>query len=137
MPIRATHAAKNGILETGLDALLNSAILEIRSGTQPALARNIPTGTVLWTETLPADAFAAAVNGQKAKNGTWQANGVANGPATWFRFRLASDTGVDTENQVRIDGSVTITGGGGDLTLTNVNIAVGQSVEVVTCVVSL
>jgi hypothetical protein len=136
MPQRATYAVKNPMLNA-LDALFDAGVLEIRSGPQPAEAKAAPTGTLLWTETLPADAFANASAGAKVKNGTWQANAVATGQAGWFRLKQAADANGVSETEERIDGSVSLVGQGGQLTLNDLNIVSGASVEVVTCYLSL
>lgn len=137
MTIRKTDAAENEILDTGFDAVFNGGKMCLYTGSQPAAAANSATGTKLWEEDLPADAFAAAVAGIKAKAGTWQALGLAAGNAGYFRLKKAGDTDANTETEARLDGSVTATGGGGDVTLDNVNIAVGQSVTINTFAVSV
>lgn len=130
MTIRKTDACENETLDTGFDAVFNSGILEMRTGTQPAAASAAATGTVVWTKTLSADVFAAASAGVKGLVAALQAVGVAAGNAGWFRLKKAADTDAVTEAEARVDGSVTATGGGGDLTLDNVSIAVDQSVTV-------
>lgn len=137
MTIRKTDACENEILDTGFDAVFNSGVLELRTGGQPAAASAAASGTLLWSETLPADAFAAAAAGVKAKAGTWSAAAVAAGNAGWFRIKKASDTNAVTENEARLDGSVTATGGGGDLTLDNVALAVDQVASINTFSVSV
>ncbi len=137
MTIRATPAARNAILDTGFDAIFNSGVLELRTGTQPASANDAASGTLLWSETLPADAFAASAAGSKAKAGTWEAAAVAAGSAGWYRLKQTADAASTDGTDERVDGSVTATGGGGDLTLDNVVLAVGQSVTITTFSVSI
>jgi hypothetical protein len=131
MAIRLNVPARNGILDSGLNALFNAGTLCIYSGTQPATANLAPTGTLLAEITLPADAFAPASAGSIAKSGTWQdASANAAGTAGYFRFKAAGDNDTLDGNFSRIDGSVTATGGGGDMTLDNTSIAAAQSVTV-------
>jgi len=141
MAISLSTAAANGLLETGYDSLFNSAILELRSGTRPADANTAPTGTLLASGTIPADAFAAATGRAKAKNGTWTLTGQSGAGTgtnvTWYRLRLSGDAGTTNTTDVRQDGTVTVTGGGGDLTLDNVNVANGQTVTVNTFSISI
>lgn len=123
-----------------LDAIFNSTgvsidsyIMEIRSGTQPATADLAPTGTVLASITLPADSMAAAASPAAtiAKAGTWQdASADATGTAGWFRIRAAGDAGTTNNTDRRIDGAVTATGGGGELELQNTSIAITQQVTI-------
>jgi hypothetical protein len=80
------------------------------------------TGTTLATITLPATPWTAGT-GQVTRNGTWSAAAAAAGTAV--SYRLAN--GADTET-----GTVTATGGGGDLTLDNTSIAAGQLVAIET-----
>jgi hypothetical protein len=118
MAIRFNTALQNEVLD-GLDATFNNGTLEIRTGT-PAGPNNAATGTVLATVTLPADAFAAAAGGTKAKAGTWTDNAADNtGTAGHFRLRSADGLRI-------MEGTVTIGGGGGDMTVDNTSFAAGQ-----------
>ena len=131
MTIRLNDAAKNAILDSGFDAVFNDGTLEIRSGAQPSAASDAASGTLLASITLPADAFAAASSGAKAKSGTWSdASANAAGTAGWFRMKNGDDS-------CRLDGSVTASGNGGDLTLDNTSIASAQAVTINTFSVSL
>lgn len=102
-----------------------SAVLKIRTGAAPANAAAADAGTVLATVTLPADWMAAAASGSKAKSGTWQ-DTSADAAGTAGHFRIYESTGVTCH----IQGTVTATGGGGDMTVDNVSFAVGQSFTV-------
>lgn len=138
MPLRTSTAAKNAVLDTGFDAVFNGGVLEIRSGAQPASANDAAAGTLLASIPLPADAFAAAVNGLKSKSGTWQdPAGDAAGVAAWFRIKQSDDAGSTNGTDERVDGDVTLTGAGGALTLDNTNIAVGQVVNITSFTVGL
>ncbi len=127
MAITKTTAALNTALESGLDAAFNSGKFRIYSGAAPG-ASAVATGTLLADITLPADAFSAAAAAAKAKNGTWSTTGAAAGTAGYFRIITSTDTNANTQNEARIEGTVTATGDGGDVTLDNTSIAVGQSV---------
>lgn len=92
----------DGVRNAACDAVataLDSGVLEIRTGTQPAAASDAASGTLLVSIDLPADAFAAASGGTAAKQGTWSDTAVATGTPGYFRIRNAGDT-------VRIDGAV-------------------------------
>lgn len=115
-------ALKNTLLD-GLDTVFNNGTLVIYTGAAPG-AGNAATGTVLVTITLPADAFAAATGGTKSKNGTWEdLNADNTGTAGYFRLLSSGATQV-------LEGTVTITGGGGDMTLDSLSITTGQTVTV-------
>lgn len=77
---------------------------------------------VLASLDLSNPAFAASVNGQAAVNTvTTDTSADATGTAVSFEFRDRDDAAV-------WGGSVTGTGGGGDVELTNVSLAVGDQV---------
>lgn len=141
MAITISDGAANAILETGYDAVFNGGTLELWSGTRPASANTAPAGTLLASGALPADAFAAAAARAKAKQGTWTLTGQSGAGtgtnATWYRMKATGDLGTTNTTDKRQDGSVTATGGGGDLTLDNVNVANAQVVTVNTFTVSL
>lgn len=98
--------------------------LQIRTGVAPANCAAADSGTLLCEITLPSDWMAAASGGSKAKSGTWSGVGVAAGSAG--HWRLKNSAGSTTHAQ----GTCTATGGGGDMTLDNVSIAVDQAVSV-------
>lgn len=99
--------------------------LKIYSGTQPADADTAPSGTLLATIALAATAYgSAASSGTAALASTPRTGtGAAAGTAGWFR--VVSGGGLNV-----FDGSVTATGGGGDLTLDNTSIAVSQTISI-------
>lgn len=102
-----------------------SAVLEIRSGSAPGVA-NAATGTLLVSYTISGGWAAAAAASRSLASlplSTTAAAGGAGTNAGWFRLRNAGDT-------TRVDGSITATGGGGDMTLDNISIATGQTVNI-------
>lgn len=114
-----------------LDTLFPAgAILEIRSGAAPG-AEASAGGTLLAEITLPSSPWAASSSASKAKQNTWQDSSAnATGTAAHYRLRNSADTH-------RIEGSVTATGGGGDLTLDNTSIASAQVVTISTFTYSI
>lgn len=102
---------------------LNSGTLKIYTGAQPASGDDAPSGTLLVTINLPADAMAAAASGVAAKSGTWSGVAVADGDAGWFRLANSGATR-------NYDGAITATGGGGDIELDDVSILTGQTVVI-------
>src|SRR5262245_51849256 len=122
MALDLNNALANALLDRFDTEFPAGSILEIRTGGAPG-AEAAAGGTLLASITLPATPWAAASNGSKAKSGTWQANAGAAGTAGHYRLKNSGDTR-------RLEGSVTATGGGGDLTLDNVSIANGQQVTI-------
>lgn len=101
-----------------------AAKLQIRSGTVPANCGAADSGTLLVELDLPSDWMAAASGGSKAKAGTW--SDTADAAGTAGHWRLKDSSGATCHAQ----GTVTATGGGGDLTLDNTSIASGQTVTI-------
>lgn len=127
MSIKLSTTVRNARLDTIESTIGTSAILQIRSGTAPANCAASDTGTVLATISLPSDWMAAASSGAKAMSGTWQdASADAAGTAEHFRIY---DSGGST---CHLQGTVTATGGGGDMTLDNAVLAAGQQINITT-----
>lgn len=125
MTFQFSVPARNAGLD-GIEAAAGAfAILKIRSGAVPATCATADSGTVLATLNLPSDWLAAAAAGSKAKSGTWE-DLAADAAGIAAHFRVYASDGVTCH----IQGTVTITGGGGDMTLDNTNIAVNQVVTV-------
>jgi len=125
MTIQLSAGVRNARLDTIESTIGTSAVLKIRSGAAPADVATADSGTVLATLTLPSDWMAAASGGTKAKSGTWQdASADATGTAGHFRIYASDGT------TAHLQGTVTVTGGGGDLTLDNTSISSGQSVTI-------
>ncbi len=104
--------------------------LQVYTGAVPANCAAAVTGTKLVEIALPSDWMSAAASGSKAKLGTWSVAAVAAGTAGYFRIVDSAGT------TCHMQGSVTATGGGGDMTLDNTNIAVTQIVTVNTFAVN-
>lgn len=119
----STRNAKLDAVETDVGT---SPILMIRTGAPPATCATADSGTVLATLTLPSDWMAAAASGTKAMSGTWQDTSADNaGTAGHFRIYVGPGGTV-----CKIQGTVTATGGGGDMTVDNAVFAAGQSFSV-------
>ena len=125
MALQFSTTVRNARLDAIETAIGTSAVLKIRTGSAPADVATADSGTVLATITLPSDWMAAASSGSKAKSGTWQDTSAdATGTAGHFRIYASDGT------TAHLQGTVTLTAGGGDLTLDNTSIAAGQSITV-------
>lgn len=125
MALQYSVAVRNAQLDALETAIGASAVLKIRTGAPPANCATADSGTVLATLSLPSDWMAAASSGSKALAGTWQ-DASADAAGTAAHFRLYASDGTTCHAQ----GTVTATGGGGDMTLDNTSIASGQSVTI-------
>lgn len=125
MAIQLSVAVRNARLDAIETSIGATAVLKVFTGTMPASCATADSGTVLATVTLPADWMAAAASGSKAKSGTWtDASADNTGTAGYFRIYDSAGT------VCGLQGTVTATAGGGDMTVDNVSFATGQSFTV-------
>lgn len=121
MGLQESIAVRNAKLDA-IEATIGTApLLIFFTGAQPADCAAADSGTTLATMTLPSDWMAAASGGTKALLGTWQ-DPSADNTGTMGHWRIKDSSGTTCHMQ----GSVTLTGGGGQITLANTSIAQGQ-----------
>jgi hypothetical protein len=128
MVVRLATATVNAAANAACDLADGGAAagtLKIRTGVQPASANDAASGTLLATFTLADPAFAAGVAGVKTLDADPDLTtvGLAAGTAGWARLESSTPGTV-------MDFSVTATGGGGDIEVDNVSIAVDQNVTI-------
>jgi hypothetical protein len=115
-------------LRTDMAALVVTAAaagtMKIFSGAVPANCAAADPAGELVSDTLPSPALTNTA-GTLSKAGTWSFTGDAAGTAASYRLYTAAAV---CFNQ----GSVTLSGGGGDMTIDNTSIAIGQAGEVLT-----
>ena len=125
MAIQLGTSVRNARLDAVESTIGTSAIMKIRTGAAPANCGTADSGTVLATLNLPSDWLAAASGGSKAKSGTWEdTSAEAAGTAAHFRIY---DSGGAT---CHLQGTVTATGGGGDMTVDNAVFAAAQAFSI-------
>ena len=122
MSLQLSVVVRNARADAVESSIGASPICELRTGAPPASCLAAPSGSLLAQFQLPADWMNAASAGSKTKNGTWSFTGLAAGDIGHFRIY---DTA--SPNNCHIQGTVTVTGGGGDMTVDNVSIGVGQN----------
>lgn len=129
----AAAAAVDAVVDL-LDAGAAAGYIEIRTGTQPASVGTAASGTLLGTLPLSDPAFGAATSANPAVATaaaiTSDTNADATGTAGWFRA-------YDSNAVAVIDGSITATGGGGDMELDSTSIVAGGTIAVSSWTVSL
>lgn len=127
MAIRLSTATINAKCNAAVDLLdggPGAGTIKIYTGTQPATANDSASGTLLATFTLGDPAFSAAATGVATLLGVPLATtGSSAGTAGWFRA-------ADSTGATAFDGSITVTGGGGQLELNTTTISVGVAVEI-------
>ncbi len=125
MSLQFRTTERNAWLTTLNTALGASAKLFIYSGGPPATVAAGPTGVLLssgavgnaagWGSVASGVLTAAAI--------TSDASAVASGTAGYFRW-------LDSSNNVICQGTVTATGGGGDLTMNSISIIIGDTIAI-------
>ena len=124
MALQFSVAVRNARLDAVEVTVGTTAKLALYSGAVPAnCAAATPSG-LLATLTLPTDWMSGASSGAKALLGTW--TGTATGAGNAASFRVFASDGTTCGMQ----GTITATGGGGDLTLDNINIASSQTITI-------
>jgi hypothetical protein len=122
MAIQLSTAVRNARLDAIETTVGTSAIIRIRTGAAPANCATADSGTILAELTLPSDWLANASGGTKALAGTWQ-DLSANNTGTAEHFRLYDSAGTTCHLQ----GTVTATGGGGDMEVSSTSFTAAQS----------
>jgi hypothetical protein len=129
----AAKAACDAVVDL-LDGGAGAGYIEIRTGSQPATVATAASGTLLGTLTLSDPAFGNATTASPsvatASAITSDTNADATGTAGWFRAYDSAGTAI-------IDGSVTATGGGGDLTLDSTSIIAGGTIAMTSWTISM
>lgn len=125
MALQFSASVRNALLDVIESTIGTSAVLKIRTGAAPATVATADSGTVVATLTLPSDWMAAASGGTKAQSGTWSDSSAdATGTAAHFRIYASDGT------TAHLQGTVTATGGGGDITVDNTSFAAGQAFSI-------
>jgi hypothetical protein len=125
MALQLSITVRNARLDQFETTVGTSAILRIRTGAAPADCGTADSGSILAEMTLPSDWMAAASGGSKAKSNTWE-DTSANNTGTAEHFRIYDSGGT----VCHLQGTVTATGGGGDLTLDSTSITSTQTVTI-------
>ena len=130
MSFQFSPAARNAALDAIEGAIGTGPKLQIRSSTLPDTTTQTDAGNLLVEIDLPSDWLETAATGVKTIKGIWTGTGTAaaSGGTNAGHFRIKNTAGTVTH----VQGTITITGGGGDMELDNPNIAQNQSVTVTT-----
>jgi len=123
MPLRKNIDTRDVQVEL-FGSLFDGGTLEIYTGAQPSDPNSGPTGSLLATIPIPNPAFGSASAGVVTKSGTWSVVATGTGVAGWARF-ISADT------LKTMDAVVTNIPGDNDLLINTVDIAIGNTVQVV------
>lgn len=120
LSVIARHARLDA-LETSIGT---TPILRLFTGPAPANCATADSGTELVEMNLPSDWMAPASGGSKALSGVWSAAAGADGTPGHYRFYDAGDT------TCHMQGTVSGSGGGGELIIDDTTIVTAQTVTV-------
>lgn len=125
MTFQVADFIANAMLDAYETAIGASPVLRLRTGAPPANLAAASIGTVVATMTLPADFMASAAARAKALSGTWEDLSADNAGTVGHYEIVKADTTTRCEQ-----GTVTATGGGGDMTIDNIVVAATQKITV-------
>jgi len=126
MTMQLSTTVINGMLDAWETAIGVSAQVKLRSGAQPANCAAADSGTVIASFTLASDWAAAASGGTKSFSSLPLQDASADAAGTLGHYRVYASNGTTCHEQ----GSITATGGGGDMTVDNTSVALGQPVNI-------
>jgi len=132
MAIHLSTAAQNAAANAVVDLIDggSAGTLKIYSGSQAANANTTPAGTLLATVAWANPAFGNASSGVATATDPASVNASATGTAGCFL--VEDSTGANV-----FDGTVTATGGGGDLTLSTTSLVSGSPVDITSFTVTM
>ncbi len=122
----ALRNTRANAVTTAVDAGSGAGVLEFRTGSKPASPDDSATGTLLASITLADPSFGSAADGVIELDNSpalQDASADATGTAAHFRIRTSAGAGV-------IDGTVTATGGGGDITVNTTSFVSGAAITI-------
>ena len=125
MTVQFSTTVRNGMLDAIETAMGVSAKLQLYTGAMPADCATAASGTKLAEYALASDWAAAASAGSKALSSVpLSVTTLAAGTAGYYRF--VDSAGTTCHEQ----GTVTLTAGGGDMTIDNTTFTNGQTVQI-------
>lgn len=121
MSIGMTTAVRNAMLDAITSQAGSGATLKLYTGTRPATGAAVTTQTLLGTLACSDPIGSAASGGTLTFSTiTEDSSADATGTCTWARLQKGDGTAL-------MDFSVTVTGGGGDITMNAVDVSAGQA----------
>jgi hypothetical protein len=120
MAITLNATTANSLATALATAIGSSATIKVYTGSKPATPETAVSGTLLFTVTI-SGSFSASGGSITASDPASVAP-AASGTAGYFRVATSGATGI-------MDGTVTATGGGGDMQLGSTTISTGVNVD--------
>ena len=130
MALKHSTGLRNWLISNGFATAFDTdGRINFYTGSIPSGADDAATGTLLATLSLAADAFGSASGGSVSANSISSDTSVDNsGTPGYFMFYKSGETAPGsgaTAADKRLLGTVTITGGGGDITFDSVTWVAG------------
>ena len=120
MALTVTAAAAQAMATALATDIGSAATIEIRTGSKPATPETAASGTLLATVAITGSFTASG--GSITAADLASVTVAASGTAGYFRVKTSGGT-------AKIDGTVTATGGGGDMTLSTTSLVSGGTVD--------
>jgi hypothetical protein len=124
MTMQYAQDVAHAMLDAIETILGGSPVMYFRSGAQPANCAAADSGTLISTIAMAADAFSNAAAWEKAI-GAALSDLSADNAGTLAHVRIKTSGAV-----TKLQGSITLTAGGGDITVDNVTVNAGQEIQV-------
>lgn len=134
MTVQVIESVRDSMAQAILDAVnagAGAGIIAVYSGTKPATPATALSGNTLLAKLTLADPAGTVASGAL----TWDfdpdisdAAADATDTATWFRVYSSADGTTINEANSKAQGTVTATGGGGDMTFTGTGFVTGEPI---------
>lgn len=124
MAVKWSSTVRNAVLDAWETAIGTSAVVKFYTGSAPSAVGDSATGTLIATFNLGSDWADAASNGSKAfASVPLSVTAAASGTLGYYRIAASGGT-------VHEQGSITETGGGGDVIVDAAAVTSGQTVRI-------
>lgn len=124
MTIQFAQTTAHAMLDAIETDIGTSPTLYLRSGAPPATCATADSGTLIATIALASDWASNAASWAKAFPST-VSDLSADNAGTLGHWRIKTSGGT-----VKLQGTITATGGGGDMTVDNTSVTAGQQIDV-------
>lgn len=125
MAVQWSVGVRNTMLDAWETAIGLSARVRLLTGAPPATTATAESGVLIAAYLLASDWSAAAAAGAKSLSGT-PLSIAAVAAGTLGYYRIVDNAGTTCHEQ----GTITASGGGGDMTVDNTSVANGQTVNI-------
>lgn len=133
MTIQLSVAVRDAMLNAIETAIGTSAVIKLKTGAQPADCAAADSGTVVATISLASDWMAASSSGSKAFSSTPLEDTSADNAGTLAHYRVYASDGTTCHMQ----GTITATGGGGNMTVDNTVVTAGQDIKITSWTINM